>query len=175
MRHNLTGLLTAATIGLSTLALTGTVSAAPFSQAAPALAERAGTSALIDQVQFAGPGQRRARVGGPGVVRPGVRPNVVYRGGNRGYNRRGVATAIGIGAAAAVVGGIIASQQRPVYEPEPVYVERRRYYEEPEPVYVQERPVYADQGSVSCARRYRSYNPSTGTYVGFDGVERFCP
>ncbi|MGL4975201.1 MAG: BA14K family protein [Bosea sp. (in: a-proteobacteria)] len=99
-------------------------------------------------------------------------PNFANRRDNR---RRGVATAIGIGAAAAVVGGIIASQQRPVYEPEPVYVERRRYYEEPEPVYVRQRPVYASRAAESCAQRYRSYNPETGTYVGFDGVERFCP
>jgi hypothetical protein len=26
-----------------------------------------------------------------------------------------------------------------------------------------------------CAQRYRSYNPATGTYVGYDGVRRRCP
>ncbi len=172
MRHVLTGLLTAATLGFSTLALTGAASAAPFNLAAPALAERGNISALVDQVQFAGPG------------RP---PRVVQRRDNRNV-RRGVATAIGVGAAAAIVGGIIASQQRPAYQPEPVYVEPRRYYGEPrrfyndEPEYVERRPVYVEQrrayggrGSYECAQRYRSYNPSTGTYVGFDGIERSCP
>ena len=26
----------------------------------------------------------------------------------------------------------------------------------------------------SCSRRYRSFDPATGTYVGFDGVVRPC-
>ncbi|MGL4975202.1 MAG: hypothetical protein ACRC56_07895 [Bosea sp. (in: a-proteobacteria)] len=51
MRYVLTGLLTAATIGFSTLALTGAANAAPFNLAAPVLAERGSFSALVDQVQ----------------------------------------------------------------------------------------------------------------------------
>jgi hypothetical protein len=27
----------------------------------------------------------------------------------------------------------------------------------------------------SCARRFRSYDPWTGTYVGYDGVRHPCP
>ena len=26
-----------------------------------------------------------------------------------------------------------------------------------------------------CARRFRSYDPATGTYLGYDGVRRACP
>ncbi len=27
----------------------------------------------------------------------------------------------------------------------------------------------------SCASRFRSYNPATGTYLGFDGIRHSCP
>jgi hypothetical protein len=30
-------------------------------------------------------------------------------------------------------------------------------------------------GSTSCAQRFRSYDPSSGTYLGFDGVRHPCP
>ena len=36
--------------------------------------------------------------------------------------------------------------------------------------------AYASGGDASyCAQRYRSYNPRTGTYLGFDGMQHPCP
>ena len=73
------------------------------------------------------------------------------------YRRdRGNAAAAGIAglAAGALIGGAIASQQ------------------------AQAAPQYAvpDQNAVAyCAQRYRSYDPASGTYLGYDGVRRSCP
>ena len=35
-------------------------------------------------------------------------------------------------------------------------------------------PEYADGDAQSCAMRYRSYDPSTGTYLGYDGMRHPC-
>ncbi|GEO83907.1 MULTISPECIES: BA14K family protein [Alphaproteobacteria] len=106
----------------------------------------------------------------------------------RHHNDAFAAGALGL-AAGLVTGAVIASQPRTVYvEPEPVYVERapRRVYVEPEPAYVNDyppapRPVY--RAAVEpwspdwydyCSARYRSFNPRSGTYVGYDGRAHFC-
>jgi len=34
-------------------------------------------------------------------------------------------------------------------------------------------PVY--QGNAYCAQRYRSYDPASGTYLGYDGLRHPCP
>lgn len=69
------------------------------------------------------------------------------RGGGGGRGRgRGIGPAIGIGIGAAIVGGMIAAEAA------------RR----------QEAVEY-------CMRRFRSYNPETGTYIGRDGRPRPCP
>lgn len=36
-------------------------------------------------------------------------------------------------------------------------------------------PVYGDDAVAYCMQRYRSYNPSTGTYTGYDGYQHPCP
>ena len=77
-----------------------------------------------------------------------------------------------------IIGGALASQPR--YS-EPRYVEPD-YYPEPEPrVIYRRQPVYAPsyepwtQGWYDyCSRRYRSFNPQSGTFVGYDGREHFC-
>ncbi len=33
----------------------------------------------------------------------------------------------------------------------------------------------AQQGAAYCAQRFRSYDPSTGTYIAKGGVRRYCP
>jgi hypothetical protein len=33
----------------------------------------------------------------------------------------------------------------------------------------------AGSGTQWCAMRFRSYNPATGTYMGFDGIPHACP
>ena len=38
-----------------------------------------------------------------------------------------------------------------------------------------EAPAPASDAAAYCAQRYRSYDPYTGTYVGYDGIRRPCP
>ena len=36
--------------------------------------------------------------------------------------------------------------------------------------------VVPDQSAVAyCSQRFRSYDPASGTYLGYDGVRRSCP
>jgi hypothetical protein len=35
--------------------------------------------------------------------------------------------------------------------------------------------VASGNGASYCAQRYRSYNPRTGTYLGYDGLRHSCP
>ena len=77
-----------------------------------------------------------------------------------------------------IIGGALASQPR--------YQERRyvepEYYPEPEPrVIYRRQPVYAPSYEPwtqswydYCSQRYRSFNPQSGTFVGYDGREHFC-
>ncbi|MBZ0138917.1 MAG: BA14K family protein [Pseudorhodoplanes sp.] len=65
-------------------------------------------------------------------------------------------------AAGAIIGGVVAGAGAPVYAAPPP------------PVYVAPAPVY-DDAVAYCMRRFRSYNPHTGTYIGYDGIERPCP
>ncbi len=87
-----------------------------------------------------------------------------------------------------IVGSALASQPR-YYDEGPVYVDPGyapgpRYIDPPPPRYVVEEPVYAPPvrelrpWSAAwrryCTQRYRSFDPATGTYIGYDGRERFC-
>ena len=36
-------------------------------------------------------------------------------------------------------------------------------------------PEYAEVGPGYCAQRYKSYDPASGTYLGYDGVRHPCP
>ncbi|MDI4658615.1 BA14K family protein, partial [Xanthobacter autotrophicus] len=36
-------------------------------------------------------------------------------------------------------------------------------------------PVYGDDAVAYCIQRFRSYNPATGTYTGYDGYQHPCP
>jgi hypothetical protein len=97
--------------------------------------------------------------------------------GYRGY-RRG--PAVGAGIAAGIIGGALAAGALAA-PPPPVYYE-------PAPVYVAPPVVYAppvpraygysveDTDAVAyCSRRFKSYNPKTGTYIAKGGVVRACP
>lgn len=111
------------------------------------------------------------------------------RGGyhHRYDNRTGdllAAGALGL-AAGAIVGGIVAANNGPAYYA-PVYREPRprprpyRGYYVAEPNVVYARPVHASVEPWSggwyryCENRYRSFDPRTGTYMGYDGVRHFC-
>lgn len=79
-----------------------------------------------------------------------------------GYHHRhggaGVAAGIAGFAAGALIGGAIASQPRyaPGYAPAPVYGGN------------------AD-AIAYCQSRFRSYDPASGTYLGYDGRRHACP
>jgi hypothetical protein len=68
----------------------------------------------------------------------------------RDYGGAAAAGVLGL-ATGAIIGGAIASQQAA--------------------------PVYAapSGNAAYCAQRYRSYNPATGTYRGYDGYDHPCP
>jgi len=82
-----------------------------------------------------------------------------------------------------IIGGAIANSQ-PRYR-ERVYIDPEPEYYEPRPVYRRQRPVVVQQtyGSVEpwspawyryCSQRYRSFNPNSGTFRGYDGRDYFC-
>ena len=82
-----------------------------------------------------------------------------YYGGPYGYYRRGRGNAAAAGiaglAAGALIGGAIASQQAQAAAP--TY-------------------VVPDQNAAAyCAQRYRSYDPASGTFLGYDGARHPCP
>lgn len=88
-----------------------------------------------------------------------------------------------LGLAAGVVIAGVASQPAPA---EPIYRRPRpspdRDYFPPAPVYYDEEEEWVDAGYEPwtrgwyryCSDRYRSFDPGTGTYMGYDGVRRFC-
>ena len=74
----------------------------------------------------------------------------------RGWNGAGVAAGL---AAGALIGGAIASQAAPVYEPYPVYGA----------------PAYDGDARAYCASRFKSWDPVSETYLGYDGLRHPCP
>jgi hypothetical protein len=86
-----------------------------------------------------------------------------YYGGGYGRGYGGGAAALGLGlATGAIIGGAIASQPY-AYEAEPAYAE----------------PVYEGEGggdtTAYCMSRFKSYDPGSGTYLGYDGLRHPCP
>lgn len=154
-----TGLIGAST-ALFILCAAGSAQAAAVPASSLGDLAKSGTTGLVEHVQYRGPR-------GPRVVRGGGGRH--YGGGRRWGGGR----AVGAGIAAGVIGGLIGGallNSQPAYGA-PVYGAPAPVYEEP--------PVYAAPGGGGsvryCMQRYRSYNPQTGTYVGYDGVERPCP
>jgi hypothetical protein len=106
---------------------------------------------------------------------------VQYRGGGRGYWRGGRGYGRGYGgvgaglAAGAIIGGAIAGSGAYGYAPygyrgyaAPGYIE-----DDVDDAYVAVAPQGG--GAAYCAQRYRSYDPESGTYLGYDGLRHPCP
>jgi hypothetical protein len=76
--------------------------------------------------------------------------------------RRGDGIAAGVAglAAGALIGGAIASAQQPVYAAPP-------------PPYAVAQGGDADWIAY-CSQRYRSFDPASGTYLGYDGQRHMC-
>jgi hypothetical protein len=80
------------------------------------------------------------------------------------FRRRGFGRGIGFGAGVlggAIIGGMLANPY--YYGPGPYY---------PEPGYVVPLPGNA---VAYCMQRFRSYDPGSGTYLGYDGYRHPCP
>jgi hypothetical protein len=93
------------------------------------------------------------------------------------HNGAGIAAAGIFGLAAGALIGSALSQPRyyDYYQPAPVYVEP------PPPVVYQTAPVYyarpdpwSPEWYSYCSQRYRSFNPQTGYFLGYDGNYHFC-
>lgn len=147
------------------LAATAALGAAAFTAPASAAeVQRAPVNELVTaiqngEVQSEYVQRRRYYRGGPRVARRGVYrggPRYVqrryygrpYRYGHRRYNRGNALAAGAVGlATGAIIGGAIAqSQAAPAY-----------------------------RGNAYCAQRFRSYDPASGTYLGYDGRRHPCP
>ncbi len=84
----------------------------------------------------------------------------------------------GWGFGAGFVGGAIVGSAlaRPYYYGYPYYgpyYAPGPYYYGPGPYYYA--PGYAGDPVTYCMQRFRSYNPATGTYMGYDGRPHPCP
>lgn len=149
MRKILVAAFAAATLGSASL-IGGT---------APAQAQNAALAEALAKAQQAEPAatyvQYRRYYGprryGPSRYygRRGYAPRYGYYG--RPYYRRDRGNAAAAGAlglaTGAIIGGAIASQQAQAAQSQHAY----------------------------CAQRFRSYDPASGTYMGYDGVRRRCP
>ncbi len=85
----------------------------------------------------------------------------------RGYYYGGAGLGVGL-AAGALIGGAIAAGANPYYGPGYGYgYGGPAYYPAPAPVVVA--PGYGGDAEAYCMRRYRSYDPASGTYLNNDG------
>lgn len=86
-----------------------------------------------------------------------------HHGGHWGHHGGWGGAAIGGFAAGALLGSALAGP---------------RYYHDPGYYYAPDVEVYAgpDPSAVAyCKQRYRSYDVSSGTYLGYDGIRHPCP
>lgn len=92
------------------------------------------------------------------------------RWGGRGWGGRGWGWGVGAGLlGGAIIGGALAA---------PYYYGYGPYYGPGYAPYYGPAPVYGAPPGDSvayCARRYKSYDPSTGTFLGNDGMRHPCP
>jgi hypothetical protein len=61
------------------------------------------------------------------------------------------------------------------YDDAPAYGYVRRYREDYVPRYYRTPVIHGPDMTDYCASRYRSWDPETGTYLGYDGYRHPCP
>ena len=143
----------AAVLAAAALALSGVqASAAPYASVnstAGSSPYAATGNALVQEVQWRGGGWRG--------------------GGFRGAGRRG-GRGIGLGIGAGILGSALLGSvlAAPYYDRSYSYYPTTRY---------DAAPAYQSYGNSDgyCARRFRSYDPASGTYLGYDGYRHPCP
>lgn len=135
---------------VAALALAVTMGAAPASAQLAHSQALAGAAAMQDSA-------------GNQVTQVQWRRGGYYRGGY-GYRRGPGWGGVGAGfAAGALLGGAIAAQSAPYgygYGPGPYYAPA---------------PVYSGDTDAYCFSRFKSYDPASGTYLGYDGLRHPCP
>ena len=114
-----------------------------------ALIAMTGTVAGPASAQVAGP-RTATSIGAPAELATTVQYRRGWRGNRRhyrgGYNRRDRwGPAVGLGIAGVVIGSALASR------------------------------AHADQAVAYCMDRFNSYDPASGTYLGYDGYRHSCP
>ena len=95
-----------------------------------------------------------------------------HHGGGRGWGGGFIPGAV----AGAVIGGAIANSN--AYYGGPGYYDQQYgYYDQPD--YYDDSAVVAapvgDDAVGYCSQRFRSYDPGSGTYLGYDGLRHPCP
>lgn len=123
---------------------------------------------------FRGQADRSSFRGGNQVARRGqfTRSNQFARGGNFRGNRRG---GFGVGLAGGVALGGFGGYYGDDYYGDDAYYGGAYYGGDD---YAPSAYAYQEGGVVGsdyCSQRYRSYNPNTGTYTGYDGQPHPCP
>jgi hypothetical protein len=93
--------------------------------------------------------------------------------GGYGHGYGGYGVGVGALATGALIGGAIASQNQGYYYGDQNYPG----YSDPGYVYSNAGPVaYNNGGTVAyCEQTYRSYDPASGSYLGYDGFRHACP
>jgi hypothetical protein len=122
------------------------------------------------------------------AVTPSIETVQYRRGWRGGYYRDGGIVGeglglagAGLGIAGAIVGGAIVGATRPYgyYGYDSGYGYESGYAYAPDPGYAYAPGYvapYAAGGEVGyCQQRFRSYDPASGTYLGFDGLRHPCP
>jgi len=140
----------------SMAAPSGTIGAAGAAEAQQGKTQRA--EPLAAYAQYRGRYYRggphysgRGYYGGHGYY---GRPYGGYYRHGYGYGYGGAAAAGIAGlATGAIIGGALSAQAQPA----PTYV------------------VPGDDGAAYCAQRYQSYDPASGTFLGYDGLRHPCP
>jgi BA14K-like protein len=117
-----------------------------------------------------------APIGSPLMLQSAAGPlveTVQYRPGWRGGYRGGVGAGVGLGIAGALIGGAIIGATQPYgYYGYPGYYGPA--YVVPPP-YVVAPPYVGGDEVAYCQQRFQSYDPYSGTYLGFDGLRHPCP
>lgn len=133
-----------------------------------------GTAGIVELASAAS----AAPVGGALAIKKAVPANTESVQWRRGWGWRG---GWGWGGAAAgfVAGAVVGSALTAPYYygygpyyPDPYYPGPYYYGPPAGPAYAA--PVAGD-ATAYCAQRFKSYDPATGTYLGYDGVRHPCP
>jgi hypothetical protein len=93
-----------------------------------------------------------------------------WRGEHRGYGR-GIGFGAGLAAGAALGYGYGAYADPYYYGDDYAYDDS---YDGGYPAYSSTYTVAGGSDPAYCAQRYRSYDPASGTYLGFDGLRHLC-